>query len=396
MVVLHAYSTSYIRTALRSSTVPATTTPISKATNYKIDNIRRAENATLFFTRNAESNEHTVMKILNDYKDVRYSFETVEKRQLCLLDALYWNREFTQDVYLGLAQVVDPDVKKQICIGEIITNPTREELHPKAEYALLMRELPRERRLDHLLRRDNVLFSKPYASVLARYMAAMHHPCDKVGEASLYSSEGESWGSVKQLQEKLEHNFAFVDAPSIDDKLILRSSAFKELKEFSALLKVKLQPIFGIKKYQEAFEERVNDGRIRRCHGDLKARNIWIMPDDAESKVKSWKRVKVLDAVDFNPMYSTIDILSDFAMLVVDVEVRSDSYEVANGMLEDYLHLTDQQNKSARSVLNYYIVEKAFIGAIVNILYDEKPELGLFYLKVARRRLEDVKLNRQG
>lgn len=334
------------------------------------------------------------MKILNNYKDIRYSLETVEKRQLCQLDALRWNRKFTNDVYLGLAQVVDPNEKKQICIGEIIKHPTREELDPNAEYALLMEELPRERRLDHLLRRDNVLFSKPYTSVLARYMAAMHRPYNKAGASSLYPPEGERWGSVKQLEEKLEHNFAFVDTRQIDNKVTLHSSAFKALEDFCTLLKLKLRPIFAMRRYQEAFEERIQEGRIRRCHGDLKARNIWIMPDDAESKIKPWERVKVLDAVDFNPMYSTIDILSDFAMLVVDVEVRTDSYAMANNMLEDYLHLTDQQNVPARSVLNYYIVEKALIGAIVNILYDEKPELGLLYLKVAKRRLEDVKLNR--
>ena len=394
MTVLHFYTPARITSALRSSTVPATTVPISKAGYYKIDNVRKAENATLFFTRNAASNEHMVMKILNNYKDIRYNLETVEKRQLCQLDALRWNRKFTQDVYVGLAQVVDPNIKKQICIGEIIKDPTEGELDPTAEYALLMEELPRERRLDHLLKRDNVLPSKYYASVLARYMAAMYHACDKAEEASLYPSEGERWGSVKQLAQKLEHNFAFVDAPAIDDKFILRSLAFKGLKEFSALLKIKLQPIFAIKKYQEAFEERVNEGRIRRCHGDLKARNIWIMPFDMQNHEQPWARVKVLDAVDFNPMYSTIDILSDFAMLVVDVEVRSDSYEVANHMLEDYLHLTGQQQLPARSVLNYYMVEKAFIGAIVNILYDDDPDLGLLYLKAAKRRLEVMKLSR--
>ena len=393
MAILHSYSASYITLMLRTSTIPSTDLSTISRAHYKIDNVRKTENASLFFTRNAENNIHIVMKILNNYRDIRYDLDTMRKRQLCQLDALQWNRKFTKDIYLGLAQVVDPNVRKQICIGEIIENPTLETLDPNGEYALLMGELPGERRLDRLLKPGKVLFSKYYASVLARYVAAMHSTYDKTGEPVSNSAEGENWGSVGQLEKKLEHNFAFVDAPPTDNKIILHSLAFKALMEFNALLKVRLQPIFGIRKYQEYFAKRIQEERIRRCHGDLKARNIWIMPDD-ESKVKPWERVKVLDAVDFNPMYSTIDILSDFAMLIVDVEVRSDSYEVANHMLEDYLHLTGQQNLPARSVLNYYMVEKAFIGAIVNILYDEKPELGLLYLKVAKRRLEDVKLNR--
>jgi len=36
-----------------------------------------------------------------------------------------------------------------------------------------------------------------------------------------------------------------------------------------------------------------------------------------------------LDAIDFNPMYSYIDILSDFAMLVIDIQARTKSRELA-------------------------------------------------------------------
>ncbi|HZU66077.1 MAG TPA: hypothetical protein VFA09_02265 [Ktedonobacteraceae bacterium] len=392
MGILHAYSPSRITSALKSSTVPSTSGLPANPTYYKIDNVRKAENATLFFTRDPENN-HVVMKILNNYKDIRYSLETAEKRQRCQLDALRWNKKFTKDVYLGLAQVADPKERKLICAGEILEDPTLEELEPGAEYALLMKELPRGRRLDTLLRRDNILSSKYYASVLARYMAAIHRIDDKDEKVVPGAGGRGKWGSVEQLREKLQHNFAFVDSPPTDDKAILQSVAFKALRDFNGVLKARLLPVFAEDKYQKYFDGRVNEGRIRRCHGDLKARNIWIMPYEAQRNEQPWERVKALDAVDFNPMYSTIDILSDFAMLVVDVDVRSNA-EVANSMLEDYLHLTNQKSVLARFVLNYYIVEKAFIGAIVNILYDEKPDLGLAYLRVAERRLEDVKLGK--
>ncbi len=392
MGILHAYTTSRITSTLKSSTVPSTSVPPANSTFYKIDNVRKAENATLFFTRDPE-NKHVVMKILNNYKDIRYSLETPEKRQRCQLDALRWNRKFTKDVYLGLARVGDPEARKLIWVGKIIEDATLEDLEPHAEYALLMNELPRDRRLDTLLRRDNILSSKYYASVLARYMAEMHRIDNKDEEVVPGAGGREQWGSIEQLKEKLHHNFAFVDQPPADNKVILQSAAFKALRDFCAVLKARLLPIFAQDKHQKYFEGRVNEGRIRRCHGDLKARNIWIMPYEEQNNEQPWERVKALDAVDFNPTYSTIDILSDFAMLVVDVDVRSNA-EVANSMLEDYLHLTNQKNLSARFVLNYYIVEKAFIGAIVNILYDEKPDLGLAYLRVAERRLEDVKLGR--
>jgi aminoglycoside phosphotransferase family enzyme len=97
-----------------------------------------------------------------------------------------------------------------------------------------------------------------------------------------------------------------------------------------------------------------------------------------------------LDAVDFNPMYSYIDILSDFAMLVTDIHARTKSHELANSMIENYLELTNQQDKVSRSVLAYYLTEKAIIGAAVSILYDKVPDVGLAFLKTAEMRMIDL------
>lgn len=76
-------------------------------------------------------------------------------------------------------------------------------------------------------------------------------------------------------------------------------------------------------------------------------------------------------------MYSYIDILSDFAMLVIDLHARTKSQELADWMIENYLELTNQQDKASKLVLAYYLVEKAIIGAAVNILYDKVPNVGL-------------------
>lgn len=49
-------------------------------------------------------------------------------------------------------------------------------------------------------------------------------------------------------------------------------------------------------------------------------------------------------------MYSYIDILSDFAMLVIDIHSRTKSCELADSMIENYLELTNQQDKASRLV----------------------------------------------
>jgi hypothetical protein len=41
-------------------------------------------------------------------------------------------------------------------------------------------------------------------------------------------------------------------------------------------------------------------------------------------------------------------------------------------------------------VLGYYLVEKAIVGAAVSIVYDDLPQLGQSFLKVATTRLQTL------
>jgi hypothetical protein len=62
--------------------------------------------------------------------------------------------------------------------------------------------------------------------------------------------------------------------------------------------------------------------------------------------------VKLLDAIDFNPLFCNIDILSDFAMLVIDVWARTWSATLAHRMIDNYLQLTHQDDMLPRPYLN--------------------------------------------
>src|SRR2546426_7182628 len=51
--------------------------------------------------------------------------------------------------------------------------------------------------------------------------------------------------------------------------------------------------------------------------------------------------------------YNHIDILSDFAMLIADVQAHAPSPVPVNEMIDCYLQKTKQDNKVARGVLDY-------------------------------------------
>ena len=66
-------------------------------------------------------------------------------------------------------------------------------------------------------------------------------------------------------------------------------------------------------------------------------------------------------------------------MLVIDFHARTKSLELADWMIENYLELTNEQDKASKIVLAYYLVEKAIIGAAVNIYMMKCEKLvGLF------------------
>lgn len=354
---------------------------------YHIKDLKCSENAWLIF------NTHKVIKILRPYDDCRYSLKERQNRHKCLLEGLKWNRKFTRSLHLGLARYCSlAPSRLTITLGEVLANPKLNDLDPDAEYALVMNKLPVENRLDVLLKNSDINSREHYRSKLVRFLVSLH-----TSPAFLPSEIGrnKSWGSILQLKEKLISNLVSVENPDTPNKEVLNTHFYRSLLYTCKMLRGTIIPILTNAKYrqfQQYFVERVQKRQIKRCHGDLKSRNIWIMSNLSGPKSAIYNGVLALDAVDFNPVFCNIDTLSDFAMLVADIHTRTHSSEFANAMMMDYLCLTNQDERASRFVLTYYLIEKAFVGALVSILYDDQVVLGLRYLETTWTYLRELKM----
>jgi aminoglycoside phosphotransferase family enzyme len=361
--------------------------------SYNIESKSVSEPACIIFAHHTSSQDSIVLKLLFEFQDTRYKLTSVDERQMCQLEALKWNRLFTPNIHIGLAHICNWDSKQALIeIDEIIQNPSMELLAPKTEYVLLMRQLPASTRLDNLLAAENKDFFYRYAQLLTKYVVHIH---TNLPESSIFMEDAKNWGNSIQLRKKLLHNLEFLDR--------IMSKNENDDNSTYYWLKDRLLQVFNEIKLHQYFEQRVQEGRIKRCHADLKASNIWIAPlpqsgtpNEYWYEKEPWKYVYLLDAIDFNPMYCYIDILSDFAMLVTDIHARTKSRELANLMIEEYLQLTNQTDKVSRLVLAYYLVEKAIIGAVVSILYDNVPNVGLDFLEVASIRMNDLEHQASG
>jgi aminoglycoside phosphotransferase family enzyme len=402
----------------RTLLIPADS--ISTRHCYDIESLQKTSSAYLLFAKQKESQERFAIKILRRFQDTRYSMGTANERQQYQLEALHWNSMFATGVYIGLARIHDWDFYQNILIlGEIIANPTKEKLDPKAEYALVMRSLPQERRLDFLLKNDDKITLQRHIRLLAEYVVYMH---EKLIGPPITSEGTMLWGSFEQLQKKLQDNLALLDLV-VTTSENGRSSSFhlrrntlsqllsqsyrrsiehsnkrnhddlnlsSQLRDTLDRLKRNLLLVLRQYPYKEYFNQRVQEQCIKRCHGDLKAPHIWIAPYPCCFRGEPWKYVCVLDTIDFNRIYCNIDVLSDLAMLIIDIQARTKSFELAKTMEDYYLMSTGQQDEVSRSVLNYYLVEKAIMWAAVSIIYDNLPELGLVYLEIAEQRMNDL------
>jgi len=400
--------------SLSNKVVVTPTLSFSKHHYYVIEKRQQTASASLLFARHMKTKERVVIKILRDCKVTRYSLVTSEERLLYQLEALHWNNKFAPRIYMGVARILgwsyDP---RSIVISEIIENPTKENIDSKGEYALVMHELPMDRRLDILLNKGDEISLQNNLRILTEYVAYMH---TELVEPPIPIDHNIIWGSFEQLQKKLEHNLALIDQllrtndnsqdwASKESRYIFKHLHLlnlhhrnlpkqvivsEEQKETLITLRSNLRKILRQNPYQGYLEKRIQQQRIKRCHGDLKAPHIWITPYNYISDTEPWEYVRVIDAIDFNPSYCNIDILSDLAMLVLDIQARTKSSVHTSRFIENYLRLTEQEDEISRAVLAFYLIEKAIMWTAVSIVYDDLPDLGLAFLDIANNRMADV------
>lgn len=349
---------------------------------YVIVDAKESEHAVVLFTKEANTSERRVMKLLLSYKDTRYSQETPKKRQQCQIEALWRNRAFSPEIYIGLAPVRKRE-PLSICIGEILTSPESNELEPETEYVLVMEELLEERGLTALISKLDATTLRKYLMLLTEHIANIHNQL----MSTISEKNNEQWSTYGQLKRKLQLNLELLD---LIPKKYKNAADYPYFQQTVSWLKVTLVTLFRQRKYRNAFEQRTVDNKIKLCHGDLKVPHIWILPYEEQADVESARYIKILDAIDFNPTFCNVDILSDFAMLVNDIQTRTGSTSLGDEMIDYYLRLTEQESDEARLILGFYLVEKAIVGAAISIVYDDLPQLGRKHLKVAQMRLQKL------
>ncbi|MET8573056.1 AAA family ATPase [Streptomyces sp. NPDC004783] len=246
------------------------------------------------------------------------------------------NRRFAPDVYTGL--------------GELRT-PGEEEAEP----LVVMRRMPADRRLSHL-----VGTAAPVDDALravARQLAAWHATAPRDPAVA-------EQGTRDAMASRWEASFEQVDAMAAEGT---------EVQGRAEVVRLVRRYLAG---REPLFDARIEQGRVIDGHGDLLADDIFCLDDGP----------RILDCLEFDDRLRYVDGLDDAAFLAMDLE-RLGAPESADFFLAQYRQYSG--DPAPPSLWHHYVAYRAFVRAKVSMI---QARQGAFGAQVAAQRFVSLAL----
>jgi aminoglycoside phosphotransferase family enzyme/predicted kinase len=246
--------------------------------------------------------------VVTDFLD----FGTHARREQACARELELNRRLSPDVYLGVTHLTDP--------GDGPSEPV-----------LVMRRMPDGRRLSRLLTDPGS--AQAALSALAHMLARFHDGADRgpgIDRAATVAALRDRWQSL----------LSGLTDPPIDP------AAATRLTELVHRFLDGRTPLF---------DNRITGRHIVDGHGDLRAGDIYLLPDG----------FRVLDCLDFDDELRHVDRLDDIAFLAMDLEFLGHP-ESAADFVAAYRAITGDPAPAA--LIHHYIAYRAVVRAKVNCL----------------------------
>lgn len=252
-------------------------------------------------------------------KPVNFGFldyTTLKKRKHFCEEELRLNRLLSKDIYLDVIPITLDKGKVRIGgKGKII------------EYAVKMKELPQSSIMTNLLKEKRI--NSSIIDKIASQVAEFH----KIAKTSL---KIERYGEIEPIEFNWEENFEQTKNLRGD---LIEERIFDEIKE---------RVYRFMRDKQFLFLERINKGKVRRCHGDLHSGNIFVVDN----------RVYIFDCIEFNLRFSCSDTTSDIAFFAMDMEFLGQK-PLSDFFLDRYILYS--QDPGILRLLDFYKCYRAYV-----------------------------------
>ncbi|MEO0079900.1 MAG: AAA family ATPase [candidate division WOR-3 bacterium] len=258
-------------------------------------------------------------------KPVNFGFldyRTLSARRFFCNEEFRLNRQLSPEIYIGVLPITESRGRLRVGgRGRVI------------DYCLKMKALPQDSIMTEQLRQGRVTFEE--IDEIALRIARFHELAERGKGVSRF-------GSLEVVRLNWDENFA--QTTEFLGKTISKA-AFDEIKK-------------GVERFivqnRELFRRRREQGFVRRCHGDLHSKNIFIVK--SERSVGS--DIFIFDCIEFNPRFSCCDVASEIAFMVMDLEFHGRN-DLANFFLERYLVYSGDEG--LLPLLNFYKCYRAYV-----------------------------------
>lgn len=263
-------------------------------------------------------------------------FSTLEKRKFYCEEEIRLNKRTAADIYLEV-----------IAVSGTLNSPLPENKSAPFEYLVKMKRFTSGSLLLDWVNQKKV--TKKLIEGLAETISQFH----KQIETS--QDEAPDFGSPEQVMKPIRDNFQHLRAANLATE---KNNLLEELCIWSEKAFKELTP---------QLTERKNKGFIRECHGDMHLGNIFI----------SKGRCILFDCIEFNPDLRWIDMASDLAFTVMDLDSHKNQ-PLSHQLLNQYLEFTGDYD--SLMVMRFYMIYRAMVRAKVcalrgNQAHVDRPEI---------------------
>ena len=242
-------------------------------------------------------------------------YTTLEKRQFFCRQELELNRRLCPVAYLAVVPVVRED-------GDLRVEGQGEAV----EYAVKMRQLPRDRMMDVLLPRGQV--TAEMVAMVAQRVVSFHQKAETKEEIAAF-------GGLDVIRHNCDENFAQTEKYI---GLTILWVKYERIKDYTDDF---------IKSNAPLFEKRVREGRIRDCHGDLHAAHVCFTDD-----------ICIYDCIEFNDRFRYCDVASELGFLAMDLD-RYGQAALSRRLVDSYVELS--HDEGLLKLLDFYKCYRAYV-----------------------------------
>ncbi|MDZ7700019.1 MAG: phosphotransferase [Deltaproteobacteria bacterium] len=257
-------------------------------------------------------------------------FSTLQKRAYYCERELELNRRLSKGIYLEVLPVQIEDGRHTLKgkSGQVV------------EYALKMKRIPEEDLMKSVFVRGRL--TQTDLERIAQGLASFHLSAER-------SEMIDGFGHPERFRVNTDENFEQV-APYVNRTL--SKDQFDDIRAWTDAF---------YEHHSTLFMDRIAQGKIRDCHGDLHMEHICLTDELA-----------VIDCIEFNDRFRYSDTAADIAFLLMDLEYHGGE-DFSRALWALYKSLAHEED--VESLLTFYKVYRAFVRGKVNSFQLDDPSI---------------------